>query len=80
MAKSHKQAKLSSSGSPGLVVKDTNGDLTVAVSGTDVKTINGTSVLGSGDIDFKTIDFREPTGTGDLQTGFHLINLALGVI
>lgn len=50
------------------------------VSGTDIKTINNTSLLGSGDIDFKTIDSREPTGTGDIPTGFHLINLALGVI
>jgi hypothetical protein len=80
MAKSNKLAKAASSGSPGVLVRDTNGNLTAAVSGTDLKTVNGNSVLGSGDIDFQTIDFREPTGTGDLQTGFHLINIALGVI
>lgn len=30
--------------------------------------------------DIKTIDNRSPLGSGDLPTGFHLINLALGVI
>lgn len=66
--------------SPGVLVRNTDGDLYSAVSGTDIKTINGDTILGSGDVDMKTIDFREPTGSGDIQTGFHLINLALGVI
>lgn len=80
MAKSNKLAKASSSGSAGLLQRDSTGDISTAVSGTDLKTVNGNSILGSGDLDFKTIDSREPTGTGDLPTGFHLINLALGVI